>query len=144
MHAITCSHTQMRTQASNSTHGQRPTHTFAQRRTHLQMLTCAFSFQIHVVLYRFWYFSHLHCVSLVARILLLEHKTIRKQNAGNINENGDFSERLKMKKERVVEEVGMWCSEEKTVLKIAFSGVSVHVVVKVQDTICVLTVFMFG
>lgn len=78
------------------------------------------------------------------RILLLEHKAIRKQNAGNINENGDFSERLKMKKERVVEEVGMWCSEEKTVLKIDFSGVSVHVVVKVHDTICVLTVFMFG
>lgn len=30
----------------------------------------------------------------------MEYKAIRKQNAGNINENGDFCERLKMKKER--------------------------------------------
>lgn len=59
-------------------------------------------------------------VSLVGRILLLEHKAIRKQNAGNINENWDFSERLKMKKEGVVEEVGMWCSKEKTPWKICF------------------------
>ena len=45
----------------------------------------------------------------------MEHKAIRKQNAGNINENRDFSERLKMKKEGVVEEVGIWCSEAEPV-----------------------------
>lgn len=139
MHAITCSHTQTRRQTCNCMHEQRltytHTHTCVVWRWHTPVLTDIQVSNAHSVIY-ILVFQSPPSVSLVGRILVLEHKAIRKQNAGNINENWDFSERLNMKKEGVVEEVGMWCSKKKTPWKVHFFlGVNAHSVVKVYSMI---------
>lgn len=96
-HKCTCRPATARMDRGTHTHTKAP---------HLHIQTCTFVLaNTHSVIY-IQVFQSPPSVSLAGRILLLEHKAIRKQNAGNINENGDFSERLKMKR-GVVEEVGI-------------------------------------